>query len=156
MADYLNDQYRASMTADNEIAELRRQNAALVGENVTSAQTIIDLRNEIEAQKATVREFHHQVAAQKLFTEGIKNTVLGILRDMKEDRIDTDYLIAIADALDIPAETTIQRKVTIEAVVEIEVGLFEDEVSEYDFDFRITHKTDEVEVVSSDIDVENY
>jgi len=154
VADYLNDQNNfVADPKDALIAELRRQNEALIADNVANAQTIINLRESGEAQ---AREFQHQVASQKLRTEGTKNTVLSILRDMKEDGIDTDYLIAIADTLDIETDATVQRKVTIEALVEIEVGLFEEEVSDYDFDFKIFHKTDQVEIVSSDIEVEDY
>ncbi len=138
------------------IAELRRQNAGLIVETVDQAKYLLELRGEIEAHQATIRETQYQVAAQRLRTEGTKKTVLDILRDMKDSRIDTDYLIAIADALDIETDTTIQRKVTIEAVVEIEVGLFEDEVSDYDFEYKIFHKSDEVYIASSDIEVEPY
>ena len=154
MADYLNDQH--NFVADPKealIAELRRQNEALVAEAVNDAQTIADLRGLRDSDAATIREFHTQVTAQRLRTEGTKKTVLGILRDMKEDGIDTDYLISIADALDIDTDTHIEKTITITATVEVEVGLFEDEVSEFDFDYRIFHKTDQVEVVDGNIEL---
>ena len=113
------------------IAEKDARIAELIEDNDSLLMKALAARLDLDNLRSSIKEF---------IIEGIENG---------EDK---DLLRALADATGIEARSEVERRVTIEATVQMEVDIF-DEIDDYNIDFTITYEGDELHVVDSNIEV---
>ena len=140
--------------SDYEYIQQLRDSIAIKDAAIREQNDRLEKQSALEvANTNVINDLNTKLTAQRLRINAIQEAVKAVILELHEDGHDEDSLERIADAAEIDMTVSVYRTVEIEATVEIEIGLF-DKVEDYDFDYRITYKGDEVHVSDSDISVQ--